>query len=53
MLEVGSDEARLYREAVMQTGFRYQLLRVEETPLEAYEAGLISGLYKVGILFRR
>ncbi len=63
MLEVGSDEVRLYREvvrasltrtraAVMWAGFRYQLLRVEETPLEAQEAGFIAGLYKAGILVR-
>ncbi len=63
-LEVGPDEVRLYREAVraflirtrasvLQAGFRYQLLRVEETTLEAQEAGLIAGLYKAGILVRR
>lgn len=63
-LEVGPDEVRLYHEAVraflvrtrasvLQAGFRYQLLRVAETPLEAQEAGLIAGLYKAGILVKR
>ena len=63
-LEVGPDEVRLYREAVraflgrtraavLQAGFRYQLARVEETPLEAQEAQLIAGLYKARILVRR
>ena len=63
-LEVGPDEVRLYREAVraflvrtrasvLQAGFRYQLLRIDETPLEAQEAGLIGGLYKARILVRR
>ena len=63
-LEVGPDEVRLYREAVraflvrtrasvLQAGFRYQLLRVEEGGLEAQEAGLIGGLYKAGVLVRR
>ncbi len=63
-LEVGPDEVRLYREAVraflvrtrasvLQAGFRYQLLRVDDTTLEAQEAGLIAGLYKARILVRR
>ncbi len=63
-LEVGPDEVRLYREAVraflvrtrvsvLQAGFRYRLLRVDDTTLEAQEAGLIAGLYKARILVRR
>ncbi len=63
-LEVGEGEVQLYREAVqrflartraavVQAGFRYCLVRVEETPLEAQEAGFLAALYRAGILVRR
>jgi len=63
-LAVGPDEVRGYREAVhgflgrtrsavLQAGFRYCLVRVEEGPLEAQEASFLAALYRAGILVRR
>ncbi len=63
-LEVGESEVQLYKEAVqrfltrtrgavLQAGFRYCLLRVEEEPLAAQEANFLAMLYRAGILVRR
>ena len=63
-LEVGPDEVRLYKDAlhrflirtraaVLQAGFRYCLVRVEEEPLEAQEATFLGALYRAGILVRK
>ena len=63
-LEVGEREVQGYHEAVqafisrtrtavLRAGFRYCLVRVEETPLEAQEAGFLAALYRAGILVRR
>ncbi len=63
-LEVGEGEVQLYREAVhrfltrtragvLQAGFRYALVRVEERPLEEQEASFLGVLYRSGILVRR
>ena len=63
-LEVGEREVQGYREAVqhflartraavVQAGFRYCLVRVDEGPLAAQEAGFLAALYRAGILARR
>lgn len=63
-LEVGPDEVQLYTEAVraflvrtrasvLQAGFRYGLLRVDEGGPEGQEAEFIADLYKARILVRR
>ena len=63
-LEVGEREVQGYHEAVqhflartraavLQAGFRYCLVRVDEEPLAAQEASFLAALYRAGMLVRR
>ena len=63
-LEVGEREVQGYHEAVqrflartraavLQAGFRYCLVRVDEEPLAAQEASFLAALYRAGVLVRR